>query len=115
MRGVDLSTAWRAALGQALAVTVVALALGAALPRAFFADWGWLAGPGAWALCALLVGRRLGLSPAPVLAAAALAGLPSLVGVLLGSHWAGAPLAVVAFGAWCGWLAGRGRRVAVAA
>jgi hypothetical protein len=51
-----------------------------------------------------------------VLAGAAVSGLPSLVAVLLGAHWAGAPLAVVLFGLWCGWLGAGGRpRVPVAA
>ena len=107
---MNLAVALRAALGQAVALAVVAVALAAALPRSFFEDWGWAAGPGAWALCALLVGRVLRLPLVPVLAGAALAGLPSLAGVLLGTHWAGAPLAVLAFGAWCGWLAGRRER-----
>ena len=39
------------------------------------------------------------------LAGAALAGLPSLVTVLLGAHWLGAPLAVALYGLWCGRLA----------
>jgi len=114
---VDVVIALRAALGQAVALAVVAVTLGLALPQSFFAGWGWAAGPGAWALCAVLVGRGLRLPLLPVLVGAALAGLPSLVGVLLGSHWAGAPLGVLAFGAWCGRLAGRRerRRVPVAA
>jgi hypothetical protein len=34
--------------------------------------------------------------------------------VAVGIHWLGSPLALAVFGAWCGWLADRGR-VAVAA
>jgi hypothetical protein len=37
-----------------------------------------------------------------------------LPGVLIGAHWLGAPLGLAAFGAWCGWLAGRRRTLAVA-
>jgi len=112
---VDRSIALRAGLGQAVSVTLVALLLGVLLPTAFFEDWGWLAGPGAWAACALAVGTWLGLAPLPVLAGAALAGLPSLAAVLAGQHWAGAPLGVLCFALWCGWLAGpRGARAVTA-
>jgi hypothetical protein len=102
---MDSSVVWRAALLQALTLTVVALTLGALLDREFFESWGWLAGPGAWAACALFTGTVLKLPAGPVLAGAALAGIPSLIGVLAGVHWLGAPLAVAAFAAWCGWLA----------
>ena len=34
--------------------------------------------------------------------------------VLLGAHWAGVPLAVGIFAAWCGWLAGYAQTMAVA-
>ena len=99
------SVVWRAALLQALTLTVLALVLGALLDREFFVSWGWLAGPGAWAACALFTGAVLKLPLGPVLAGAAVAGIPSLIGVLLDQHWLGAPLAVAAFAAWCGWLA----------
>ena len=36
------SVFWRAALLQALTLTVVALILGAALDREFFLSWGWI-------------------------------------------------------------------------
>jgi hypothetical protein len=114
MWGVNGSVVWRAALVQGLAVAVSALALGAALPRSFFEDFGWAAGPGVWAVCALLTAAVLKLPALPVLAGAALAGIPSLVTVLLGAHWAGVPLAVGIFAAWCGWLAGSRGPVAVA-
>jgi len=107
MRRMDRSVAWRAALLQALLVAAVAVALAAALPRSFFEDWGWLAGPGAWGACALVAGAVLRLPLAPVLLGAALAGLPMLIGVAVGVHWLGAPLGLAVFGAWCGRLAGR--------
>jgi hypothetical protein len=116
MAGMDRSTLWRAGLLQALLVAAAALVLGAALDRSFFVRWGWLAGPGAWALCALAVAFVLRLPPLRVLAGAAVAGVPSLVTVLLGAHWAGAPLAVALFALWCGRLAARDdARVPVAA
>ena len=105
MRGMDRSVAWRAAAVQGVSVAVIAIVLGAALSRAFFEDYGWAAGPGAWAACALLVAAVLRLPVVPVLAGAALAGLPGLVGVLAGAHWLGPPLGIVLFGLWCGRLA----------
>src|SRR3954447_4102990 len=101
MGWMDRSVLWRAALLQALALTAVALVLGALLDREFFVSWGWLAGPGAWGGCALFTGAVLKLPAGPVLAGAALAGIPSLIGVLLDQHWLGAPLAVANFAAWC--------------
>jgi hypothetical protein len=104
---MDRSVLWRAALLQAALLAVAALALGAALDREFFEDWGWLAGPGAWAGCALVTGAVLRLPLGWTLLGAALAGLPSLASVLAGAHWAGAPLAVLLFAAWCARLAAR--------
>jgi hypothetical protein len=110
------SVAWRAALLMAGSVAVVALVLGAALSRDFFEEYGWAAGPAAWAACALLVAAVLRLPALAVLAGAAIAGVPGLVGVLLGVHWLGPPFGVVLFGLWCGRLAGSaGRRAPVAA
>jgi len=110
---MDRSVAWRAALLQALLLALVAVVLAATLPRSFFEDWGWLAGPGAWGACALAVGAVLRLPFAWVLAGAALSGLPMLLGVAVGIHWLGSPLALAVFGVWCGRLAGG--RLAVAA
>jgi hypothetical protein len=109
MAAMDRSTAWRAALLQAVMVAVVAVVLGAALESGFFRDWGWLAGPGVWAACALATARVLRLPAIPVLACAAVSGLPSLAAVLAGVHWAGTPLALLLFGAGCGWIAARRR------
>src|SRR4051794_1918417 len=94
-------TFWRAGLLQAASVAVVAVALAVALPRSFFADWGWLAGPAAWAACALLVARLLRLPPVGVLAGAAVAGLPAILGVVTGEHWLGTALGLPGFALWC--------------
>jgi hypothetical protein len=112
MPAMNRSVAWRSALLFGIALAIVAVVLALALPRSFFEDWGWLAGPAAWAACALLAGAAMGLPALPVLAGAALCALPSLVAVAVDQHWAGAPLGIVLFGAWCGWIAER-RRVAV--
>jgi hypothetical protein len=109
MTAVDRSIAWRAALLQAFLVAALAVVLAVALPQSFFEDWGWLAGPGAWAACALAAALVLRLPPLWVLAGAALSGLLMLPGVVLGVHWIGAPLALVVFGAWCGWTQRRQR------
>ena len=101
---MDVPTLWRAASIQFLAVLLLAGALGAALPRGFFEDWGWIAGPASWLLCAAITSWFVRLPLRLVLLGAALAGLPSLLAVFVGLHWAGALLAVVLFGLWCGWL-----------
>jgi hypothetical protein len=98
---MDRSVLWRAALVQLLAVAALSLLLGLVLPHSFFEDWGFLAGPGAWMACAAITARVLDLPPAPTLTGAALAGLPSLVFVVVGLHWAGAVVAVGLFALWC--------------
>jgi hypothetical protein len=113
MDRMDGSVLWRAALLQALTLAAVALALGALLDREFFVSWGWLAGPGAWAACALFTGTVLRLPKVAVLIGAALAGLPSLVSVLIGVHWLGAPFAVALFAFWCARLSVRTQRRSV--
>ena len=111
---MDRSVAWRAVLLQALLVAALAVVLAVALPRSFFEDWGWLAGPGAWGVCALAAGAWLRLPLVLVLIGAGLSGLLMLPGVALDAHWLGVPLALAAFGVWCGRLAAR-RRGAVTA
>lgn len=103
---LDTPTLWRAALLQLAAVVVLSIALATALPHDFFVNWGWIAGPGAWMLCAAFTARVLALPLVPTLIGAVLAGLPSLVAVLVNLHWAGAVLAVGLFALWCAWLPG---------
>jgi hypothetical protein len=98
---MDTAILWRAALLQLVAVAVLSLALGLALPHSFFEDWGWLAGPASWLLCAAFTARVLTLPIGPTMLGAVLAGLPSLLFVLIGLHWAGAIVAVGLFAAWC--------------
>jgi hypothetical protein len=101
---MDVPTLWRAALLQLVAVALLSIALGLALPHSFFEDWGWIAGPVSWMLCAAFTGRVLRLPLRPTLLGAALAGLPSIIAVLVGLHWAGAVLGVGLFALWCGRL-----------
>jgi hypothetical protein len=108
---MDRTVLWRAAAVQAVAVALLSVALALALPHSFFDDWGWLAGPGAWALCALLTARVLHLPAIATLVGAALAGLPSIVAVIVGVHWLGAAFAIGLFALWCARLARRDRRL----
>ncbi|WP_205695973.1 hypothetical protein [Conexibacter sp. SYSU D00693] len=101
MAAMDLSVLWRAALIQTVAVALLSLALVAVTPDDFFEDHGWFAGPLAWAVCALVTARLLRLPPVQVLVGAALAGVPSLVAIPLGAHWAGAALGILVFALWC--------------
>lgn len=98
---MDTPTLWRAALLQLLAVALLSIALALALPHDFFVDWGWIAGPAAWMLCAAFTARALRLPLVPALIGAVLAGLPSLLAVILGVHWLGAAVAVALFALWC--------------
>ena len=98
---MDTSILWRAALLQLAAVAILSLALGLALPHDFFEDWGWLTGPVSWLLCAAFTARVLSLPLGSTLLGAVLAGLPSLLAVIVGLHWAGALLAVAIFAVWC--------------
>jgi hypothetical protein len=104
---MDRSVGWRAALLQGALVAAVAVVLAVALPRSFFEDWGWLAGPAAWGGCALVVGAALRLPLGLVLAGAALSGLPMLLGVAVDIHWLGLPLGLAVFGLWCARLSAR--------
>src|SRR3954469_16697692 len=112
---MDGSVFWRAALLQAATLTATALPLAAALDRQFFVDWGWLAGPAAWAACALVTGAVLRLPPLYVLAGGALAGGPSLIHVVDDADWRGAPFGVALFAIWCGRRAARRPPAAAAA
>src|SRR3954454_7516079 len=98
---MDRSVLWRAAAVQAVSVAVLSVALALALPHSFFEDWGWLAGPGAWLLCALVTARLVRRPLPRVLVGATLAGLPSLLAVIVGVHWLGAAIAIVLFAMWC--------------
>lgn len=97
----------RSAVLQGAAVAGISFVLAIALPRSFFEDWGWLAGPGAWMLCALVTASVLALPLGRALLGAALAGLPSLLAVAIGVHWLGAVVAIALFALWCGRLTPR--------
>jgi hypothetical protein len=108
---MDRSILWRAAAAQVLLVAVVSLLLAVTLPHSFFEDWGWLTGPAAWLGCAAISAWALHLPIPGVMLGAVLAGIPSALAVLAGVHWLGVAIAIAAFAAWCGWLAGRPERL----
>jgi hypothetical protein len=56
-------------------------------------------------VCAVVTARVVGLPLAPTLIGAAVAGVPSLIAVLVGVHWLGAVVAVAVFAVWCARLA----------
>ncbi len=105
---MDSGVLWRSALIQVASVSLLSLALAAALPHSFFEDWGWLAGPGAWLVCAALTARLLDLPLERVMLAALLAGIPSVLAVVAGVHWLGVVLAVAFFAVLCAHAATRG-------
>jgi hypothetical protein len=100
--GIDAGVAVRSALAQAVAVAVLAVILALIFSHGFFEDFGWVVGPIAWFGCALITARVVGLPRERALAAALIAGVLSLVGVIVGAHWAGLAVAVIAFGLLCG-------------
>ncbi len=104
---MSASVFWRAALIQAAGVATLSVALAIAFPHSFFEDWGWFAGPAAWAICSLVTARALGLPVGMTLLGAALAGIPSLLAVLIGVHWLGAAVAIGLFALWCTRIAGQ--------
>ena len=92
---MDSALALRVAALQLAAVAILSVALA-------IEDWGWIAGPGAWMLCAALTAGAMRLPLPHTLLGAALAGLPSILAVLIGVHWLGAVIAVGLFAVWCG-------------
>ena len=106
---IDTHVALRAAIVQALAVAALANVLALTLSHGFFEDYGFIAGPGAWLLCAAITAAVLRLPMLLTLVGAAVAGIPSAIATIVGVHWAGAALAVIVFALWCGGLAERRR------
>ena len=102
---MDVTILWKAAVVQTVTVAMLAVVLALALPHAFFEDWGWIAGPAAWAACAVVTARVLGLDVTGTLIGAALAGIPALLAVVAGVHWLGTVVAVGVFALWCARLA----------
>jgi hypothetical protein len=92
---------WRVAVVQLVAVALLSLLLALIFSHGFFESWGWLVGPLAWLGCAWLTARIVGLEPEATLVRAMLAGVVSLLAVLIGQHWLGALVAVGLFAYLC--------------
>jgi hypothetical protein len=92
---------WKSALVQLLSVAAVSILLALLLPHSFFESWGWASGPTAWLACAAFTARVLRLDLPRTVFGAALAGLPSILFVVIGVHWLGALTAAALFGLWC--------------
>ncbi|MET0306787.1 MAG: hypothetical protein ABW196_11275 [Solirubrobacterales bacterium] len=101
---MDSAILWRVAVVQLIAVATLSLLLGVVFSHGFFEAWSWLVGPLSWLACAWITARVVGLPEAPVLLRALLAGIPSLLFVLLGAHWLGAAVAVALFAVLCAQL-----------
>ena len=105
---MDRSIFLKSTVIELSAVAALSIVLAIALPKSFFESWGWISGPVAWLVCAGVTATVLDLPRGRTLLGAILAGLPSLVAVVIGLHWLGALVAVVLFGLWCGWNAAAG-------
>ena len=93
---------WRALVVQTAAVVAFSLLLVLLpLPKSFFADYGFLAGPGAWALCAAITARVLSLPLLLVLAAALAGGVVGTLLSLAGGHWPAVAGGLLVFAAGC--------------
>jgi hypothetical protein len=107
VRSIDRRVALRAGLVMLVTLAPVFVVLAIALPKSFFEDWGWLAGPAVWLACALVTGRVLRLPLERVAAAAVISGIPSLVLVLVGLHDVGPVLSLPLFAGLCGHIPAR--------
>ena len=92
---------WKSALIQLVLVAVVSIVLALLLPHSFFEDWGWFSGPLAGVRCAAAAARILPLPAGRTILGAVLAGIPSLIAVVIGIHWLGVIFAVTLFAFWC--------------
>jgi hypothetical protein len=111
---MDVSLAWRSALVQLVAVGLLFVVLALALPKSFFETWGWLTGPVAWLGCAAITALVLKMDLNDTLLGALLAGLPSVVAVILGAHEVGGIISIILFGLWNGWGPRRERQAPAA-
>ena len=92
---------WRVAVVQLVAVAVLSILLALVFSHGFFESWGWLVGPLAWLGCARFTAWVVGLEPVTTLVRALLAGVVSVLFVLVGLHWIGALVAVGLFAYLC--------------
>ena len=115
-RAWTVSVAWRAALLMAVSLAVVAIVLGVALPRSFFEDYGWVAGPAAWAAVrAADRGRAAAAARCPCSAAPRSPGCRACSACCSTRTGSARRSASCCFALWCGRLAATGPRTAATA
>jgi hypothetical protein len=93
---------WKSLVVQAVAVAIPFAALGLALDKSFFEDWGWAVGPVVWFACSLVTARILALPVGYVLFSALAGGVAGALVMLAASHLAGIGAALLVFAASCG-------------
>jgi hypothetical protein len=93
---------WKSLAVQAVVVAIPFAALGLALDREFFEDWGWAVGPVIWLACSLVTARILTLPLGYVLFSAVAGGVAGTIVMLAASHLPGIGAALLVFAASCG-------------
>jgi len=93
---------WKSLAVQAVAVAIPFAALGLALDKEFFEDWGWAVGLVVWLACSLVTARILALPMGYVLFSAVAGGVAGLLVMLAASHLPGIGAALLVFAASCG-------------
>ena len=93
---------WKSLAVQALVVAVPFAALGLALDKSFFEDWGWAVGPAVWLACSVVTARILALPLGYVLFSALAGGVAGALVMLATSHLPGLGAALLVFAASCG-------------
>jgi hypothetical protein len=93
---------WKSLAVQAVVVAIPFAALGLALDKEFFEDWGWAVGPVVWLACSLVTARILALPAGYVVFSALAGGVAGLVVMLAASHLPGIGAALLVFAASCG-------------
>jgi len=93
---------WKSLAVQAVAVAIPFAALGLALDKSFFEDWGWAVGPVVWLGCSLVTARILALPFGYVVFSALAGGVAGTIVMLAASHLPGIGAALLVFAASCG-------------
>jgi hypothetical protein len=96
---VDARLFWKSLAVQAAVLAVPFVALGLALDRSFFEDWGWVAGPTVWLLASVVTARILALPTGYALFSAVAGGVAGAIVFLVASHWAGMAAGLLVFAA----------------
>jgi hypothetical protein len=102
IRLVNARLFWKSLVVQALVLAVPFVVLALTLDESFFEDWGWLAGPAVWLVCAAVTAWILSLPLGYVLFSAVAGGVAGAIVFLVASHWAGMAAGLLVFAASCG-------------